>query len=607
MRSVLWDGSTWSEGSTHGVERMMTSKTFLKMRVTPTVIAKGSGEEQARLSNVAQGYNYFQVSGCSDPLYHGPCWTASWAQRHLKEPITMRIVSGDFLGGGADDLIFINWENRNQFLSQTNPKTQISPDPFSPGAGDFHNAGDLSVNFAKSTDGVAFHASAGDRKLDVYITNYGEQNELLINQREDHEDGFEYRASLFSAESGGDATSSSDNSKAVVTLDCNYDGEKDLFVVNYNQPNKLYVNNGGNSNTFTQQGSNGASAQNYISGQSGKSNGAVAFFCHGDNRWCIYVVNESPELNELWVNNGQSNGGCIFYPVNGGEAASETAGNSTSAVAGDLDGDGYNDLYVTNVGSANQIFLNPGHQNTEQPTGSVAFKQGAAVTGVDSNQVKINEAVRRVSDTEQAIGVDIDGDGDMDLVLADNPWGMKILMNDGTGNFSFMGDGFMKNFAGDNADRPKSGYCYGVVAHNVGHRDGHPALSFAMQHRNYYFRPQSGAGNYAMPPLRTLFQTDTGGDATTTSMNSRFSIAYDLDHDGFTDIYVLNSMEANQILLNDGTGQFRLEQDMGHPLRLGTADKDGRHGIVFKGAPQSSSTCTFIYIANYGQKSQVSL
>ena len=110
-----------------------------------------------------------------------------------------------------------------------------------------------------------------------------------------------------------------------------------------------------------------------------------------------------------------------------------------------------------------------------------------------------------------------------------------------------------------------------------------------------------------MPPLRTLFQTDTGGDATTTSMNSRFSIAYDLDHDGFTDIYVLNSMEANQILLNDGTGQFRLEQDMGHPLRLGTADKDGRHGIVFKGAPQSSSTCTFIYIANYGQKSQVSL
>ena len=62
MRSVLWDGSTWSEGSTYGVERMMTSKTFLKMRVTPTVIAKGSGEEQARLSNVAQGYNYFQFS-----------------------------------------------------------------------------------------------------------------------------------------------------------------------------------------------------------------------------------------------------------------------------------------------------------------------------------------------------------------------------------------------------------------------------------------------------------------------------------------------------------------------------------------------------------------
>ena len=232
---------------------------------------------------------------------------------------------------------------------------------------------------------------------------------------------------------------------------------------------------------------------------------------------------------------------------------------------------------------------------------------------------EINDAVRKYDDTEGAMLLDIDGDGDLDLVLANGEGGPSILMNDGKGVYSVLGDGFMSQFGLQDfaSQNVRTGHSYGVAAARRDHRDGHLSLIFAQQRLNWRFEPTAGSGlgsNYE----RTPFVRDAGNDASSTSMSSQYTLAFDWDLDGDTDLLVLNRNERNQVLINDGAASFTLLHDPHHPntgtilesnsieegydLTRTTQSTDARHAVYFDASGQGLGD---VFICNYGGKNAV--
>ena len=116
-----------------------------------------------------------------------------------------------------------------------------------------------------------------DGFLDIYVTNYGQQNKLWIN------DG----SGNFTA---NDITGDTGDSYGVAMGDDNNDGFLDIYVTNFAQQNKLWINDG--SGNFT---------ANDISGDIGNSRGATMGDVNNDGFLDIYVANGNSEQNNLWL------------------------------------------------------------------------------------------------------------------------------------------------------------------------------------------------------------------------------------------------------------------------------------------------------------------
>src|SRR5690242_9024730 len=91
--------------------------------------------------------------------------------------------------------------------------------------------------------------------------------------------------------------------------------------------------------------------------------------------------------------------------------------NGSGVAAGDVDGDGLCDLYFCGLDRPNALYRNLGHWRFQDITGQA----GVACAGQDSTG---------------AVFADIDGDGDLDLIVNTIGHGTHIFMNDGKGHFT---------------------------------------------------------------------------------------------------------------------------------------------------------------------------
>jgi Tfp pilus assembly protein PilF/peroxiredoxin len=234
--------------------------------------------------------------------------------------------------------------------------------------------------------------------------------------------------------------------------------------------------------------------------------------------------------------------------------------------AGDADGDGLDDLYVSQPpGLPNRLFRSRGDGTFED----ITDRAGVGV----------------LDDTAQSIFADIDNDGDQDLVVATSTEPL-LFTNDGTGRFSPVARAFT-------FDQPVQGLLTGMSMADYD-RDGFLDVYFCVY--TYFFGASEDKGGTPMPyydarngPPAILFRNNGQGrfvEATAATGldigNSRYHFAAawaDYDEDGWPDLLVANDFGVKNLYRNLG-GQ-------GGPVRFQDVAVDA--GVLDHGAGMSAA------------------
>jgi hypothetical protein len=221
--------------------------------------------------------------------------------------------------------------------------------------------------------------------------------------------------------------------------------------------------------------------------------------------------------------------------------------STTSLAVGDLNGDGALDIVVANRGwpdyEQNVAYLNDGRGNYDWP-GS------ARPVGPEEDP-----------STSIALG-DMDGDGDLDVVIGNSETQNVVYFNDGAGSFP---------------DSTPFGLAMGATnGIAVADMDGDADLDVIVGNsgQNFVYL-NDGTGSFSQFKL-----FGTGSDPTT------IAVSGDVNDDGDLDIVCGNFLMQNVVYLNDGAGNFVLPHPFGTgsdvtaDVDLGDMDGDGDLDIV---------------------------
>jgi len=223
------------------------------------------------------------------------------------------------------------------------------------------NMGDGTFQEVGSTAGVALSSLSvastwgdinNDGFLDLYISLVNDNDQLFLNNGDE----------TFQDITLSSGIANNANTKCVNMADVNNDGFLDIYLSNFNTENILFINNGDNS----------FSNQTTVSGamDTGPSMGNIFFDYDKDGDVDLYLTHDQLVPNILYQNDGTG----VFTDVS--EAAGVNAiGYGMGVDVGDMDNDGWLDLYITN------LFQNVLFRNNSDGT----FENISSDAGVDDN------------------------------------------------------------------------------------------------------------------------------------------------------------------------------------------------------------------------------
>lgn len=233
------------------------------------------------------------------------------------------LAFGDFDGDGWDDLYVCARQGENKLYRNR-------------GNGTFIDVGKAAgVNSSANTRLAIWGDLNNDGYPELYLGNENEPDILFLNNGNGTFTDIAWNAGIYNPA----------NPFSVSMADVNQDGWLDIYVANFKTENKLYLNNG--NLTF--------SDYTFRSGAFSTRNAMATLFFDFDN---------DRDLDLYLVHDGQPN---LFYRNTGDgrfEEISEAAGVADpgfgmGADAGDINNDGWLDLYVTNL-YENKLYLNNG-------------------------------------------------------------------------------------------------------------------------------------------------------------------------------------------------------------------------------------------------------
>jgi len=265
--------------------------------------------------------------------------------------------------------------------------------------------------------------------------------------------------------------------------------------------------------------------------------------------------------------------------------------NSYSQTAADIDGDGDSDLLVNNSGQS-RLLINDGSGTFGDQTSSrlpllddtlvdAVFGDVDGDTDLDlalasvfgQNRIFINDGTgvfsdetlsRLPFDAAQSMAVklrDLDGDDDLDMVVANRDGRNRILINDGSGNFA---DESILRLP---ADMDPS-FDLEVADLNG---DGTPDLLIANQGTQNRLLANNGLG---------VFNDETVLRLPVSSATSLDALISDIDADGDPDLILAEGGEGLRLLINNGSGVFnddsgaRLPALTDYVVKVNVADAD---------------------------------
>ncbi|MCI0340459.1 MAG: VCBS repeat-containing protein [Planctomycetales bacterium] len=258
----------------------------------------------------------------------------------------------------------------------------------------------------------------------------------------------------------------------------------------------------------------------------------LAFDADGDGDLDLLELNYG-EQNRLLLNNGSGEFTDGTDPLGLSATGIPSRSDlSRCAVAVDVDGDGDPDVVVGNEGQ-NRLYRNNG--------------AGEFTDGTDLAQVLPFGLPAMVDDTRALVALDVDGDGDRDLIVG-NIGQDQLLLNDGSGEFLVGTDilGVLTTGLPAAAD-PTTGI---VAADLDGDGDTDLATSNDAGASARLLLNSNGAGEF----VDSTFAATTGLPYRTDP--NRALVLGNLDGSPGTDLILVGRGRAH-LLLNDGSGFFR--------------------------------------------------
>ena len=395
--------------------------------------------------------------------------------------------------------------------------------------------------------GAAFLDYDNDGDLDIFVTGGG----AIVD------DGPTQSCRLFRNDSGrfSDVTEIANAGVAgpaygVACADYDDDGDVDIFISRLG-PNALLRNEGngrfvevaqelgladdgfGASAAFLDYDRDGRLdlyVANYVRWTEGAETPCYTIL--GIQDYCNPQVYNAPSSDKLYRNLGDG----LFEDVSDTAGIGSEAGNGLGVLVSDFDGDGWPDIYVAN--DQTPAFL--WHNN-----GDGTFDNRALLAGCAYDARGVAISVMGVA------GADIDGDGDIDLIVANIHDQMNLVLRNDGGIFQDV-----SSFMGMAAWSIPS-TAFGVVIFDQDH-DGRIDGFFANGDVNLSTNPQSSTSPYAQPDQFVRFDGTRFVDVSAASGMTLIDVGRavakgDYDNDGYLDLLVTNNGGPLRLLRNNNS------------------------------------------------------